>query len=63
VAAAIEIKSNKTAMPAKGFYESIKVLKPAKSYVINPNGETFPVVDGIIMCSLQHFIKSELSKL
>lgn len=63
VACAIEIKSNKSALPAKGFYESIKVLKPVRSYVINPDGDTFPIDAQIMMCSLNYFIKSELPKI
>jgi uncharacterized protein len=63
VAAAIEIKTSKAAVPSKGFYESIKLLMPKKSFVINPNGETFPLRKDVLNCSLQYFLQNELLKI
>ncbi len=63
VVAAIEIKTSKSAVPSKGFYESLKMLKPKMSYIVNPNGQAFPMRKDVLNCSLQHFLQNELSKI
>lgn len=61
--AVIEIKTSAAATPSRGFYECQGDLKPAKSFIISPAGETYPDNKGSIHCSLKHFILTELSKI
>jgi uncharacterized protein len=63
VAACIEIKTSKSAVPSKGFYESIKLLIPKKSFIVNPNGQPFPLRKDVLNCSLQYFLQNELHKI
>ncbi len=62
VAVAIEIKTSKSAVPSKGFYESIKILNPKKSYILNPNGEAYLMRKDVLNCSLIYFLQNELPK-
>lgn len=62
VCASIEIKVNRVA-PSRGFYESNADLKPIKSYVLFPYGETYPDKNNTLYCSLSHFLLEELPKL
>jgi hypothetical protein len=63
IAVAIEVKLGKAQKPTKGFYESLKDLKPKHAFVISPVDEAFSLGNGIIMCNLQDFIKTYLPKI
>jgi len=63
VCAAIEIKLNNNALPDKGFYEAIKTLSPVTSYILTPDGDTYPIGKNIFHCSLISFVKVEIGKL
>lgn len=63
VVSCIEIKVSKTASPSKGFYESIKVLKSSKNYIISPDSDLYPLHENVWMCSLKTFIQTELVKI
>ncbi|MEI6411218.1 MAG: ATP-binding protein [Bacteroidota bacterium] len=58
----IEIKAANTPVISKGFFQSVEDLKPDFKYVIVPGGGPGPIIrsDGLKICSLEHFLASEL---
>jgi predicted AAA+ superfamily ATPase len=58
--ACIEVKYTNAPVLSRGFYECIADLKTAKNFVITPSSKTWDIRDGILACSLAHFLKEEL---
>lgn len=56
VAVAIEIKYGRSQRPSRGFYESLKDLKPKKSFVITYAGDTYPLAKNVLSCSFKTFM-------
>lgn len=44
---ALEVKRNRAAKPARGFYEACEDLKPAKRFVVHAGYDRFPIGQGI----------------
>ena len=51
-----EIKLSNAPVPSRGFYETIADLKPAKTYVISPEGEEYPRKNNVSFCGLDTFL-------
>lgn len=58
---AIEIKASNAPKVQKGFYQSIEDLQPDHSYVIIPDGESYPKSNNITVVNLLYFLKEVLS--
>ena len=56
VQACIEIKHSSSPTLTKGFYESIKDLKPKKALVITPSSHTYMLKDGITVTTLNEYL-------
>ena len=56
VKACIEIKHSNSPTLTKGFFESVKDLKPQKSFVITPASHTYKLKEGIIVTTLNEFL-------
>lgn len=56
----IEIKNSNNPVLSKGFYLSVADLKPQFQYVITPTSEKLITANGVIICSLFEFLKTEL---
>jgi predicted AAA+ superfamily ATPase len=50
---AIEIKLGLTAKPERGFYNSLKDLKPKKAFVVHSGNDRYPLTDGVEAISLR----------
>lgn len=61
--ASVEVKYTNTPVLSKGFYECISDLKTLKNYVITPHSKTWETKEGILVCSLSHFLTKELGRL
>lgn len=53
----VEIKYSLSPVISKGFYQALRDLEPAKSYVITPAGESYERSDGIRVCALADFLE------
>ncbi len=58
--ATIEIKYSNTPVLSRGVYESIEDLGSDKNFVITPNSKTVISKEGLVIISLQQFLKEEL---
>lgn len=56
----IEIKRSASASVSRGFYEVIEDVKPEKSFVIVPDGESYPTIHNVWVMNLDDFLKNEL---
>lgn len=56
----VEIKRSAAAPISRGFYEVIADVKPEKSFVIVPDGESYPLKNDIIVVSLSTFLKENM---
>lgn len=56
----IEIKFSSAPVLSKGFYQSIKDLKPDKAFVIIPAGAAYPKENGVRVINLGDFLRNEL---
>jgi len=56
----IEIKYNNAPKLSRGFFSSLDDIKPAKSFVITPDSETYSKKNGTVVTSLIHFLEHEL---
>ena len=56
VKACIEIKHSNSPTLTKGFFESVKDLKPQKSFVITPASHTYKLKEGITVTTLNEFL-------
>lgn len=59
----IEIKRSVNQTLSRGFYEVQKDITPEQSFVIVPDGETYPTKDNIWICGLNEFLTDRLPKL
>ncbi len=57
---AIEIKSSSAPEVTRGFYESLKVIKPDKVFVVAPVSESFPLKEGVWVHNLQSLLEMDL---
>lgn len=60
VQACIEIKHSNSPTLTKGFFESLKDLKPKKSFVITPNSHTYKLKEGTIVTTLSGYLSDHL---
>ncbi len=58
VQACIEIKHSNSPTLTKGFFESIKDLKPKKSFVITPASHTYKLKEAITVTTLKEYLKN-----
>jgi predicted AAA+ superfamily ATPase len=58
VLACIEIKNSSAPTLTKGFYECLKDLKPAKSFVITPNATPFKLQNNILVTTLGDYLEN-----
>lgn len=58
VQACIEIKYSNSPALTKGFFESIKDLKPKKSFVITPASHTYKLKETIIVTTLKEYLNN-----
>jgi uncharacterized protein len=56
----VEIKSSAAPKVTQGFFEALRVVEPAKLFVIAPVGESFPLKDGVWVYNLADFLSLEL---
>ena len=56
----IEIKNSNNPVLSKGFYLSVADLKPHFQYIITPTSEKLINTEGVVICSLSHFLSAEL---
>ena len=59
----IEIKRSGSAAISRGFYEVITDVEAEKSFVIVPDGESYPAKENIEVVSLNTFLKEKLPAL
>jgi hypothetical protein len=57
---AIEIKSSSVPKVTQGFYEALKVIKPAKVFIVAPVDESFPLKEEIWVHNLKALLKLDL---
>jgi uncharacterized protein len=60
VQACIEIKHSSSPTLTKGFFESLKDLKPKKSFVITPGSHTYKLKEGTVVTPLSKFLSDYL---
>ena len=44
---AIEIKSGASTRPTRGFYNALEDVQPARSFVVHPNEDRYPIAEGV----------------
>ncbi|MBP9793875.1 MAG: ATP-binding protein [Flavobacterium sp.] len=57
---AIECKASDAPKVTKGFYRSLEVIKPTKTFIIAPINDTYPIAENVIVIGLTDFLKLEL---
>lgn len=57
---ALEIKYSSAPQVSKGFYQSLEDVQPDRSYVLVPETTPYPKPHGVQVCSLSHFLRSEM---
>lgn len=57
---AIECKASDAPKVSKGFYRSLEVIKPNKTYIIAPTNDTYQLQENITVIGLANFLKQEL---
>lgn len=57
---AIECKASDAPKVTKGFYRSLEVIKPNKTYIIAPTNDTYQLQENITVIGLANFLKQEL---
>ena len=60
VQACIEIKHSNSPALTKGFFESLKDLKPKKSFVITPGSHTYTLKEGTVVTTLSKYLSDYL---
>ncbi|QMW00107.1 ATP-binding protein [Spirosoma foliorum] len=53
---AIEIKLSNAPTVSKGFYQSIADINPDYSFIVIPDGDSYPKADGLWVCNLTEFL-------
>ena len=56
---AIECKASDAPKVTKGFYRSLEVVKPNKTYIIAPTNDTYQIKENITVIGLANFLKLE----
>ncbi len=56
---AIECKASDAPKVTKGFYRSLEVIKPNKTYIIAPTNDTYQLQENITVIGLVNFLKLE----
>jgi hypothetical protein len=56
---AIECKASDAPKVGKGFYRSLEVIKPDKTYIIAPTNDTYFLKENITVIGLENFLKLE----
>ncbi|MCP4179181.1 MAG: ATP-binding protein [bacterium] len=54
---AIECKATTTPKPSKGFWNSIDILKPAKTYIAAPVEKNYSIANNVVVGSFEYIIK------
>lgn len=57
---AIECKASDAPKVTKGFYRSLEVVKPNRTYIIAPTNDTYQLQENITVIGLENFLKLEL---
>lgn len=57
---AIECKASDAPKVTKGFYRSLEVIKPNKTYIIAPTNDTYQLQENVTVIGLANFLKQEL---
>lgn len=57
---AIECKASDAPKVTKGFFRSLEVVKPDKTYIIAPTNDTYQIQENITVIGLTNFLKLEL---
>jgi uncharacterized protein len=60
VLACIEIKHSNSPALTKGFFESLKDLKPKNSFVITPGSHTYKLKEGTVVTTLNNYLSDYL---
>ena len=58
---AIECKASAAPKVAKGFYRSLEVIKPNKTFIIAPTNDTYKIAETITVTGLDNFIKTVMN--
>lgn len=58
---AIECKASAAPKVAKGFFRSLEVIKPNKTFIIAPTNDTYKIAENITVTGLDNFIRAEKS--
>lgn len=56
---AIECKASDAPKVTKGFYRSLEVIKPNKTFIIAPTNDTYQIAENITVIGLDNFLKLE----
>lgn len=57
---AIECKASDAPKVTKGFFRSLEVVKPDKTYIIAPTNDTYQIQENVTVIGLTNFLKLEL---
>jgi uncharacterized protein len=57
---AIECKASDAPKVTKGFYRSLEVIQPNKTFIIAPTNDTYKIAENITVIGLENFLKLEL---
>lgn len=57
---AIECKASDAPKVTKGFYRSLEVIKPNKTFIIAPTNDTYKIAENITVIGLENFINLKL---
>lgn len=58
---AIECKASDAPKVTKGFYRSLEVIKPNKTFIIAPTNDSYQIATSITVIGLENFIKLKLN--
>ena len=58
---AIECKASDAPKVTKGFYRSLEVIKPNKTFIIAPTNDSYQIAENITVIGLENFLKLKLN--
>ena len=58
---AIECKASDAPKVTKGFYRSLEVIKPNKTFIIAPTNDSYQIAENVTVIGLDNFIKLKLN--
>jgi len=58
---AVECKAADAPKVTKGFYRSLEIIKPTKTFIIAPTNDTYPIAENITVIGLEQFLKIDFS--